>query len=520
LTGEQTWCGRRSIGFISKDEHAKLIGAERDSARTPLPLQMVSSDEFLPSPRSAKQEEVGRRLAGMADDIGAGLGLSRRRFFQTAAGMAAAFVAMNETYGGELFAATPDEARSPEDARAKADLLSTQFVIDVHTHFVRDDYLSGMAVGTPFPWRKAIKELAWNPEVTDTTVEGAKFANYHKEIYLDSDTKVALISSIPGIGTALMPLTNQQMAEARDTVNRQADSRRMLSHGLFAPGAPGWSDDLDAAIALKPDSWKGYTIGSLGLDEQHRPTRLYPWRMDGADAYRAYEKMAKSGITTVCVHKGLFPPSLERQLPQLRGFADVADVGQAAKDWPHLNFIVYHAGYRHTDDPSGALSDPEVALHEFERTGRLSWVSDLADIPAQYGVNNVYADLGQVFALTMIAQPRVCAAMMGILVRGLGASRVCWGTDAVWTGSPQWQIEGLRRLEIPEDMRRRHRFAPLGSATGPVKRAIFTENSARLYGLDESVRGTVLNDKLALAKADYERSGRTPSNLQYGYVAP
>jgi hypothetical protein len=29
-----------------------------------------------------------------------------------------------------------------------------------------------------------------------------------------------------------------------------------------------------------------------------------------------------------------------------------------------------------------------VALAEFERTGRISWTSDLADIPQQYGVSN------------------------------------------------------------------------------------------------------------------------------------
>ena len=52
---------------------------------------------------------------------------------------------------------------------------------------------------------------------------------------------------------------------------------------------------------------------------------------------------------------------------------------------------------------------------------------------------------------------------MGTLVKGLGADHVVWGTDAVWTGAPQWQIEGLRRLEIPEDMQKKYGFAPLGS---------------------------------------------------------
>jgi hypothetical protein len=35
-----------------------------------------------------------------------------------------------------------------------------------------------------------------------------------------------------------------------------------------------------------------------------------------------------------------------------------------------------------------------VALAEFDRTGRISWTSDLADIPAEYGVSNVYGDVG------------------------------------------------------------------------------------------------------------------------------
>jgi hypothetical protein len=151
-----------------------------------------------------------------------------------------------------------------------------------------------------------------------------------------------------------------------------------------------------------------------------------------------YEKFVKAPIKNVCVHKGLFAPALDRQFPNLRGFVDASDVGQAAKDWPQLNFIIYHGAYR---DVGG---DPKVAWQEFERTGRISWTSDLADIPEIYGVNNVYADVGQLFAMTLISEPRVTAALMGIMIKKMGVDRVWWGTDAVWTGSPQWQIEGLR----------------------------------------------------------------------------
>ena len=75
-----------------------------------------------------------------------------------------------------------------------------------------------------------------------------------------------------------------------------------------------------------------------------------------------------------------------------------------------------------------------------------------------------------------VAQPQLAAFIVGTLVKGLGADRVVWGTDALWTGSPQWQIEGLRRLEIPEDMQKKFGFKPLGAADGPVKTAIFSGN--------------------------------------------
>ena len=150
---------------------------------------------------------------------------------------------------------------------------------------------------------------------------------------------------------------------------------------------------------------------------------------------------------------------------------------------------------------------------------RIEWVTDLAEIPEKHGVTNVYGDLGQVFAQTMAAQPRVCAALMGTLVKGMGADHVCWGSDAVWTGSPQWQIEGLRRLEIPEDMQRKHGFAPLGAADGPVKSAIFGGNNARLYKVDiPQAQAAVASDRFASLKAEYLAAGPTPSNRRYGYV--
>src|SRR5262249_52165799 len=152
------------------------------------------------------------------------------------------------------------------------------------------------------------------------------------------------------------------------------------------------------------------------------------------------------------------------------------------------------------------------------RSRRLSWVSELAEIPEKYGVTNVYGDLGAIFAWTVIAQPVLAAAMLGTLIKGLGADHVIWGTDSVWTGSPQWQIEALRRLEIPEDMRNGNGFAPLGAMDGPVKNAILGENGLRIFRYDRKAElGSP--DRFSEMKMRYEASGPTPSNLRYGFMA-
>jgi predicted TIM-barrel fold metal-dependent hydrolase len=281
-----------------------------------------------------------------------------------------------------------------------------------------------------------------------------------------------------------------------------------MSHAIFMPGMPGWLDEVDRAIAeVRPDSFKGYTVG----DNTNKQLSRHPWRMDDEKLlYPFYERLAKAGLVNVCVHKGPYPPSTTKAFPNLFEYADVRDVGKAAKDWPQLNFVIYHSAFRFT---GGAQKD---GWTQFEQTGRVDWVTDLSEIPAKYGVRNVYGDLGQIFAQSTVAEPRLCAAMLGQLVKGLGADHVVWGTDAIWTGAPQWQIEALRRLEIPEDMQRQHGFAPLGPADGPVKRAIFGENSAALYKYGR--RAELATDRIALAKATYEQEGPGRTNRRYGYV--
>ena len=502
-------------GLLKPEEIKRLRPAETDSFPGPIPTQVVSSDEYFPPAQTKQQREVEARVKALGSELARKQGISRRAFFQTAAGMAAAFVAMNEVYGN-IFNVTRVEAATPEMAEARAAALEDQFVFDGHTHFLRDD----TRINTFVAMRQSVGDMGWNPKLKEKkqTIEDLKFNNYYKEMFLDSDTKVALISSAPSDIPRDWFLTNEMMAEAREKINRAAGSRRMLCHVIFTPGSPGWLDQLDQGLALKPDSAKGYTIG----DNTHKELARYPWRMDDEKVtYRAYEKCVKAGIKNICVHKGLFPPSIEKQFPRLRPFVDVSDVGKAAKDWPQLNFLIFHSGYRHVGGSGRGSNEIQIeaadGLAQIERTGRVEWVTDLADIPAKYNVNNVYGDLGQIFATTMVAQPRVAAYIVGALVKGLGADHVLWGTDALWTGSPQWQIEGLRRLEVPEDLQKKFGFQPLGPADGPVKTAIFSTNSARLYNYQAPASWSRL-DRFAALKEEYIESGPRRTNLRYGYV--
>ena len=158
-------------------------------------------------------------------------------------------------------------------------------------------------------------------------------------------------------------------------------------------------------------------------------------------------------------------------------------------------------------------------MAEFEQTGRIKWATDLAEIPAKFGVSNVYGEIGTSFATCAVANPALAAALVGTLVRGLGTDRVLWGSDSVWYGSPQWQIEALRRLEIPAEMRKKHGFAPLGPADGLVKTAIFSANAARLYGVQtRTTLDAITNDRIAAIRAAYVAGGGTRSNARYGYV--
>jgi hypothetical protein len=255
-----------------------------------------------------------------------------------------------------------------------------------------------------------------------------KFENYLKEIFLDSDTKVSLLSGAPFDDPSWWLLSNDQIAEARNAINKVAGTRRMFGHFVFTPHYDGWMDDIDRGAAeLKPDGWKGYTVG----DPLSPSTKKTMWRLDDEKMmYPAYQKFVKSGVNNVCIHKGLLPLDYETSWAGVWQYATVDDLPKAAKDWPQLNFIMYHGALR------PFLEDPATELALFEKTGYIRWATDLARMPKKYGVKNVYAELGTTFATCAVANPRFAACLVGQFVNEMGPENVVWGSDSVWYGSP------------------------------------------------------------------------------------
>jgi predicted TIM-barrel fold metal-dependent hydrolase len=495
--------------YFSEREFAQVEPAE-GAFRSPIPTQVISNGEFNPPAQTSQQKQVEARIKELADTYGKKLGMDRRRFLQTASGMAAAFVAMNNVFG-KVFDVSEAEAADPMVAQARADGTKGQFIMDVQTHWVRDDYNQEGFIG----FLKDVNQLEKSGlDPSKITVYDVKFENFVRQVYLNSDTSVAILSGAPFDDRSWEFVSNQAIADGVKMVNNTAGSTRLLGHAVLTPGQPGWMDEVDKTLAERPPaSWKMYTIG----DPLSAKTK-YPFRLDDEKLmYRFYEKADKAGIRNICIHKGLMPADYEQSWANVWQYQTAWDLPKVAKDWPQLNFIIYHGCFRAFMDPPGA------AMAEFEKTGDIKWVTELSRVPDKSGTQNVYAEMGTSFASTCVLDPKFAAAMLGTWIKGLGASNVLWGTDSVFHGSPQWQIEALRRLEIPEDMQKKYKFAPLGPANGRVKNQIFGLNSASMYNINlRASYPRFTEDKFAQIKKEYRTAGTLDSlrdNAAHGWIA-
>lgn len=576
---------REEDSWLNESQLARLARAEElDTLGSPVPTRVVSNGEYFPSGQTAEQREVEARIAEIAGRAATTLGMSRRRFLASSGGMAAAFLAMNEVFG-EFFKVDPLELMGT--AHAQGGLPKDLFVFDDQLHMIRQSYdgslaLRALAQGegaaskaagfakNPFNPEGLPDELghpwsAWNPSLGQTPVTGA---NYHlvkfvKDVYLDSQVSVAILSNAPlglfeppggakpriprSVDESLtaMNLTGYQTAAVRDWVNSIAGSTRLLAHGQIFPGKQNLDFMQKQIDQFHPDSWKGYNIAYTAKVDDNPESELKQWRLDDEQvAYPTFELIKRNrkelekhpGFFNICIHKGLAPAS-----PGTPEQGAPTDLPKASRDWPEFNFIIYHACWGPRFFGAESL---EAIRQEKLRAGvpDIRWLTEFAQM--SQGLKNVYAEIGTTFASCVVTFPTVCAHMLGQLVKYMGPERVLFGSDSLWYGAPQWQIEAFWRFQIPEAMAKKYGYPRLTEAD---KRKILGLNSAALYKLPSTVGaykavpkdyearipdtlkatlnfpghsrpGADRGDKLTEIKREYLAAGGHPSNQRYGWV--
>jgi hypothetical protein len=76
---------------------------------------------------------------------------------------------------------------------------------------------------------------------------------------------------------------------------------------------------------------------------------------------------------------------------------------------------------------------------------------------------------------------------------------VLWGTDSIWYGSPQDQIQAFRAFEISAEFQERYGYPKL---TKELKAKVLGGNGARVYGVDP------ITAKCSFTRADLDLARR------------
>jgi hypothetical protein len=462
--------------------------------RLPLPTRIVSNEEFIPPPQTPEMKLVETHLWSIAERAAARLGMNRRDFLRTGCGLAAGLVALNRVFG-PCYAVDDDEVEDREKVRER--WPKDQFIFDVQTHHVDvaqkwyDDTPDGRKLTEFFRHLRAGATL-------EDKLDQLNRDHYVKEIFFDSDTVMAVISGVPSRRWDQNPLPPDQMAATRDYVNKLAGSERVLAHGLLRPNlGESELDEMERQVRdLKISAWKMYTGAELGEKAW--------WMDDESVAYPCWEKTKALGVRNLCVHKGLPIGLFNEEHCQPR------DLLKAAKDWPDLNFIVYHSGFRGLDGsgrPSARKTDDEREI---------PWISDIfAVLRDNPDVKNIYFELGSTFGQLSAFNPVACMHMLGQMIQTAGTDHILWGTDSIWGGSPQSQIERLRRLTMRDELRDKYGYPDL---TDEIKNQILGGNAAALFGIDPAAkRAAIEHDRFSELRRRY-LNDPWPSNTQYGWV--
>ena len=437
--------------------------ADPDGKRLPIKLDSTSNGEFAPVPLDARNRAANRLAHERATENAKRRGLSRRRFLTSACGAASTLLAFNATNAaggrtGGAFELHPEAAMDEALARVQVGPAKDEFIFDVQGHFID------------------------TPKGNDKSAEV-----FVKDVFMDSDTDVMVLSFVPSTRES-EPVTIQAADAMRRVVDQLEGTHRLLLHGRVNPNQPGDVEAMDELAAKwRISAWKTYT----------------QWGPEGRGYFltdplgiRFIEKARSLGVKTIAVHKGLPFGNQSYEHSQC------SDIGVIAKRYPDVKFLIYHSGF---------VTSVREGAYQRGHDGVDTLVQSLQENGVPPG-SNVYAELGSTWRFLM-RDPEQAAHVIGKLVKHCGAENVLWGTDSIWYGSPQDQIQAFRTFQIAPRLRERHGYAEI---TPELRAKIFGLNAAKVYGLSAAeVKKYTSRDAVARERLAYMENPQ-PHYLTYG----
>lgn len=462
--------------------------------RLPIKIDSASNGEFAPVALSRRHHEINARALEHATFRAKRLALSRRKFLVSACGTASTLLTINAVNAaagrrGGFYELPHDAALELPVARSVLD--KREFVFDVQSHFVNPTgaWTRRLPTGA-----QPLRFFAQNKRCDALLQPGLSYLQclgadaYIKDVFLDSDTDVVVLSFVPST-RAGQPLTMEEAAATAGIIERMQGTHRMLLHARVNPNQAGDMEDMPMLAERYPvAAWKTYT--QWGPDGKG-------FFLDDDVGVAFIERARKLGIRTIAVHKGLpfGPESYEH--------STCVDVGRVAKRFPDVNFLIYHSGF-----VAERTEGPYDASH---KDGIDALITSLEANGVQRG-SNVYAELGSTWRFLM-RDPDAAAHALGKLLRYVGEDNVLWGTDSIWYGSPQDQIQAFRTFQISDHFAAKHGYPKIT----PVMRAkIFGRNALRIYQVpDEVLKVHLPRDRVTRAQQNYlERAD--PAFATYG----
>ncbi len=470
-----------------------LPDSDPDGQRLPIKLDSTSNGEFAPVPLDGSLRYANQLAREWAADLAKRLGRSRRAFLTTLSGAASTLLAFNAAQAragrqGGFFEIAND---AKTDAQLAAEQLGKkEFIFDVQGHFVNPTgaWIKRLPPGSkPLQFPSTQCDLAKQPgERSYLNCIGPD--QFVKDVFLDSDTDLMVLSFVPSTRED-EPLTIEEATATRDIVEKLEGSQRLLLHGRVNPNQPGDVEDMDRLAKFGVVAFKTYT--------QWGPSGKGFWMTDEVGV-AFVEKARKLGVRNICIHKGLDfgPKSYEH--------STCRDIGPIAKQFPDMNFLIYHSGF--------VSSKPEAAYDPQRTDGIDALVTSLQGSGVKPN-GNVYAELGSTWRFLSMRDPDSAAHAMGKLFKYVGEDNVLWGTDSIWYGSPQDQIQAFRTFQISHALRDRHGYPKM---TPRLRAKVFGLNATRPYKLAaEELKRYTAHDKVARSRLEYSERPN-PDFVTYG----